>query len=190
MRSRRSSSERAALGRAFAFTAERRSNASGTSSTSLPRIAATTALAGRSGRATCITWTAQRHRRRLGLRGERPPRACHRAASRDHPVSAAGGRLPRAAARLPSASEILAHECGHTGQGHRWGGIYWPIGARSRCSAKARTGGIGSRIKRARRDNSVESSRVQCVSKSVVVRDLTPSLLCKQEPGEAMALAL
>ncbi len=47
----------------------------------------------------------------------------------------AGGRLHDAfrrdaadASPFPSASEILAHECGHTWQVLRMGLLYWPIG--------------------------------------------------------------
>jgi hypothetical protein len=55
-------------------------------------------------------------------------------ASRDRPVVVAGGRLrdwrPRCAAGAssqPSASEVLAHEFGHTGQVRRMGALYWPL---------------------------------------------------------------
>jgi hypothetical protein len=57
-------------------------------------------------------------------------------ASREYPVAPPGGRLRDLARRTaagavpwPSASEVLAHECGHTGQARRWGGLYWPVGA-------------------------------------------------------------
>ena len=57
-------------------------------------------------------------------------------ASREHAVTVAGGRLRDLARRLatggpsfPSASEVLAHECGHTAQARRLGLLYWPIGA-------------------------------------------------------------
>ena len=57
-------------------------------------------------------------------------------ASREHPVEVIGGRLrsPQrrrdagGGARL-SASEVLAHECGHTAQARRLGALYWLIGA-------------------------------------------------------------
>jgi hypothetical protein len=48
-------------------------------------------------------------------------------ATRDHPVEMPHGRLHRG--RIPTASEVLAHECGHTGQARRMGLLYWPIGA-------------------------------------------------------------
>ena len=58
-------------------------------------------------------------------------------ASRDRPVAVAGGRLrdwrPRVAAGAstqPTASEVLAHEIGHTAQARRLGLLYWPaVGA-------------------------------------------------------------
>jgi hypothetical protein len=59
-----------------------------------------------------------------------------RPASRQMPVEVAGGRLRNRVARaragapsLPSASEIIAHECGHTWQAWRWRAGYLPIGA-------------------------------------------------------------
>jgi len=87
-------------------------------------------------RATCITWTssviavgwdfAETLIRELALWP----------ASREHPAEVLGGRLsdpvPRLAANGPSfprASEILAHECGHSAQARRLGLLYWPIGA-------------------------------------------------------------
>jgi hypothetical protein len=54
-------------------------------------------------------------------------------ASRDSPVEVAGGRLrgaDRGLARTrgaPSASEVLAHECGHTWQAQRLGPAYLPL---------------------------------------------------------------
>jgi hypothetical protein len=57
-------------------------------------------------------------------------------ASRDRPLRVAGGRLrdgPRRrdadAPSFPLASEVLAHECGHTGQARRFGPFYLIIGA-------------------------------------------------------------
>ena len=51
-------------------------------------------------------------------------------ASRAHPVEVPGGRI-HAASRpgSPTASEVLAHECGHTWQAVRLGWLYWPVGA-------------------------------------------------------------
>src|SRR5581483_7337111 len=55
-------------------------------------------------------------------------------ASRDMPVVVAGGRLrdvrrrlAAAAPTFPSASEILAHECGHTYQALQLGPAYLPV---------------------------------------------------------------
>lgn len=57
-------------------------------------------------------------------------------ASRTHPVEVRGGRLRDESRRrtagesvLVSASEIMAHECGHTWQAKRMGGLYWLVGA-------------------------------------------------------------
>jgi hypothetical protein len=55
-------------------------------------------------------------------------------ASRDYPVAVAGGRIRNLERRLAAggptlagASEILAHECGHTYQARRFGPIYLPL---------------------------------------------------------------
>jgi hypothetical protein len=48
-------------------------------------------------------------------------------ASRWHPVAVAGGRLRDRATGIPSASEVMAHECGHTWQAKRMGPIYLPL---------------------------------------------------------------
>jgi hypothetical protein len=55
-------------------------------------------------------------------------------ACREHPVEVVGGRIQgderrRAAGGplLASASEVLAHECGHTWQVRRLGVAYWPL---------------------------------------------------------------
>lgn len=57
-------------------------------------------------------------------------------ASRQYPVTVRGSRLNDAHRRQtvsapawPSHSEVLAHECGHTAQGRRMGGLYWLVGA-------------------------------------------------------------
>ncbi|MFO0879090.1 MAG: hypothetical protein U0840_17235 [Gemmataceae bacterium] len=57
-------------------------------------------------------------------------------ASREHPIEVQGGRLhdddrrTRAGARLyPTASEVLAHEIGHTYQARRLSWLYLPTGA-------------------------------------------------------------
>jgi hypothetical protein len=90
------------------------------------------------GGGTCIAWTSQVIA--VGwdfaswiIRDER-----ENPTERDRPVSVCGGRLRiaarRGAASLPTAAEILAHECGHTGQAQRLGGLYWPlVGAFTLC---------------------------------------------------------
>jgi hypothetical protein len=57
-------------------------------------------------------------------------------ATRERPLEVAGGRLRNGQMRLgvgaatfPSASEVLAHECGHTGQALRMSIAYLPTGA-------------------------------------------------------------
>ena len=57
-------------------------------------------------------------------------------ASRQRPVEVRGGRIRDAERRRaagadpwPSASEVLAHECGHTWQARRLGFLYLPCGA-------------------------------------------------------------
>ncbi len=57
-------------------------------------------------------------------------------ASREYPVTVLGGRMRDVARRLaaggpsfPSWSEVLAHECGHTGQARRYEWFYLPGGA-------------------------------------------------------------
>jgi hypothetical protein len=56
-------------------------------------------------------------------------------ASRDYPVEVAAQRLSDSSRRRkihapswPSYSEVMAHECGHTAQARRMGGLYWLIG--------------------------------------------------------------
>jgi hypothetical protein len=85
-------------------------------------------------RGTCVTWTAEVivvgwdfAEGLLREQAEAP-------ASRCRPVEVAGGRvgdlLRRAAAGVPdfpTASEVLAHECGHTWQALRMGPAYLPL---------------------------------------------------------------
>jgi hypothetical protein len=84
-------------------------------------------------RGTCITWTSRviavgRDFAAAVLREQR-----QEPASREHPVAVAGGRLRRGrpfGAGPASASEVLAHEIGHTAQARRLGALYWPaVGA-------------------------------------------------------------
>jgi hypothetical protein len=85
-------------------------------------------------RATCITWTDEIIAVGWDF-AEAVLREQTRApASREHPVEVAGGRLHDLQRRLaaggpsfPGASEVLAHECGHTLQVRRLGLAYWPL---------------------------------------------------------------
>jgi len=85
-------------------------------------------------RGTCITWASDvivvgwDFAERILQEQAKDP------ASREQPVEVAGGRLNdwkrRAAAGVSSqcsASEVLAHECGHTGQPARLGDFYLPV---------------------------------------------------------------
>lgn len=86
-------------------------------------------------RGTCITWTSRVIAVGWDFAEELLLEQAEEPASRDHPVEVLGGRL-RGPQRLdqrplqpwPSASEILAHECGHTYQARRLGMLYWPVG--------------------------------------------------------------
>lgn len=87
-------------------------------------------------RGTCITWTSHLVAVGCDFAEELLREQVAEPASRDHPVAVAGGRLRDLRRReevgalpWPSASEILAHECGHTAQAHRLGCLYWPAGA-------------------------------------------------------------
>jgi hypothetical protein len=87
-------------------------------------------------RGTCITWTASVVVVGWDFAAEVLAEQAAEPASREHPVEVAAGRLRdplrRAAAGrepFPSASEVLAHECGHTWQARRLGWLYWPVGA-------------------------------------------------------------
>jgi hypothetical protein len=86
-------------------------------------------------RGTCITWTAEVIAVGWDFAEEVLREQVNEPASRERPVEAAAGRirdtLRRAAAGaspFASASEVLAHECGHTCQMLRLGLLYWPIG--------------------------------------------------------------
>jgi hypothetical protein len=83
---------------------------------------------------TCTTWTAEIISVGWGFAREVLQEQMHEPASRSVPVTAAGGRvedlLRRSAAGTPafaSASEVLAHECGHTWQAIRIGPAYLPL---------------------------------------------------------------
>jgi hypothetical protein len=86
-------------------------------------------------RGTCITWTGSVIAVGWDFAESVLREQMSEPASRDWPVEVLGGRLHdlerrTAASGGPwgSASEILAHECGHTWQALRLGWIYWPIG--------------------------------------------------------------
>ena len=84
----------------------------------------------------CITWTANviavgwDFAERLICEQVEWPR------SREHPLMIPGGRLRDRERRLDAggppycdATEIIAHEIGHTAQARRMGLLYWPVGA-------------------------------------------------------------
>jgi hypothetical protein len=86
-------------------------------------------------RGTCITWTSRVIAVGWDFAAMLLAEQAREPASRDRPVVVAGGRLrdwrPRVAAGAssqPSASEVLAHEIGHTAQARRMGLVYWPLG--------------------------------------------------------------
>jgi hypothetical protein len=86
-------------------------------------------------RGTLITWTSSV----ISLGWDAAEQLlCEQAsepASRDHPVEVPGGRIqpllrpPGSPATIPTISEVLAHECGHTWQARRLGWFYLPVGA-------------------------------------------------------------
>jgi hypothetical protein len=83
-------------------------------------------------RGTCITWTANLIAVGRDFAEKIVREQTSHPAPRDQPVMVRGGRLRtgrRGEYGPPTASEILAHECGHTGQARRMGFWYWPIGA-------------------------------------------------------------
>ena len=87
-------------------------------------------------RGTCITWTASVIAVGWDFALEVLREQAAEPASREHPVEVAGGRtrdlerrVAAGAGPWASASEVLAHECGHTWQALRLGWAYWPVGA-------------------------------------------------------------
>jgi hypothetical protein len=87
-------------------------------------------------RGTCITWTAAVIAVGWDFALEVLREQAVAPASCEHPVEVAGGRLRDPLGRhaaggepWPSASEVLAHEVGHTAQARRLGWLYWPAGA-------------------------------------------------------------
>lgn len=87
-------------------------------------------------RGTCTTWTSAVIAVGWDFAEEVLREQMAEPASRDHPVEVIGGRLRDLNRRLaaggepwPSASEILAHECGHTWQARWLSLLYLPAGA-------------------------------------------------------------
>jgi hypothetical protein len=85
-------------------------------------------------RATCITWTDEVIAVGWDFAEAVLREQTAAPASRERPVEVAGGRLCDAQRRqaaggssFPGASEVLAHECGHTRQMRRLGLAYWPV---------------------------------------------------------------
>lgn len=84
---------------------------------------------------TCITWSSQIIAVGWDFAESLLREQVAEPASREKPVEVAGGRmrdwqrrLKAGASSQMSASELLAHECGHTGQVRRLGLVYWPVG--------------------------------------------------------------
>jgi hypothetical protein len=87
-------------------------------------------------RGTLITWTASVIAVGWDFAEEVLREQVAEPASRERPVEVPGGRIHDLARRdaagarpWASASEILAHECGHTAQARRLGALYLPMGA-------------------------------------------------------------
>lgn len=87
-------------------------------------------------RGTCTTWTASIIAVGWDFAEEVLREQMGTPASRENPLAVPGGRLRDLERRLAagaapwcSASEILAHECGHTAQARRLGWLYLPAGA-------------------------------------------------------------
>jgi hypothetical protein len=87
-------------------------------------------------RGTCITWTSQIIALGWDFAQAILEEQVQEPASREHPVEVVGGRIRDVQRRLHAggasvvrASEVLAHECGHTWQARRLSWLYWPIGA-------------------------------------------------------------
>jgi hypothetical protein len=82
-------------------------------------------------RGTCTTWNATVLGVGWDFAAQVVSEQVLRPASRQYPVEVTGGRIRdparRGAAGPVSASEILAHECGHTWQALRLGVLYLPL---------------------------------------------------------------
>ncbi len=86
-------------------------------------------------RGTCITWTAEIIAVGWDFAEDVLREQMNEPASCECPVEVAAGtirdslrRASAGASPFASASEVLAHECGHTWQMLRLGFLYWPIG--------------------------------------------------------------
>jgi hypothetical protein len=82
----------------------------------------------------CTTWSAVTIAVGWDFASELLREQMEEPASRQHPVAVTGGRLRDVSRRygvgarsVPSASEVMAHECGHTWQAKRMGPIYLPL---------------------------------------------------------------
>jgi hypothetical protein len=82
----------------------------------------------------CITWTSEVIAVGWDFAEEVLREQVTEPASRENPIAVSGGRIRDLQRRLDagaepwaSASEILAHECGHTRQVQRLGIAYWPV---------------------------------------------------------------
>src|SRR5262245_33971054 len=80
-------------------------------------------------RGTCITWTSSVIAVGWDFAETVLTEQILAPASREHPVEVAGGRLRGEGRPCATASEVLAHEVGHTWQARRMGWLYWPAGA-------------------------------------------------------------
>lgn len=83
-------------------------------------------------RGSCITWSTDIIAVGWDFASEVLREQSLAPASRERPAIVRGRRLRAGRAPefgVPGASEILAHECGHTGQARRLGMWYWPLGA-------------------------------------------------------------
>lgn len=75
-------------------------------------------------RNACTTWSATRIAIGWTFAGELVREQALRPSTRQQPSEVRGGRL---GGRVFSPSELMAHECGHTGQARRLGIFYLPF---------------------------------------------------------------
>jgi hypothetical protein len=83
---------------------------------------------------TCTTWAADAIAVGCDFAFDLLREQVAEPASRWHPVTVTGGRLrdinrrnAAGATCVPSTSEVMAHECGHTWQARRMGPVYLPL---------------------------------------------------------------